>query len=58
MDQDPSTFYAAASAYSLAQRNFVTHVTDTLVWYDYDKLRKCDPGERAWQVLRGRMAKE
>ncbi|KAF8809535.1 hypothetical protein BYT27DRAFT_7136205 [Phlegmacium glaucopus] len=57
-DQDPSTFHAAASAYSLAQNAFVTHSTDTLVWYDYDKLKKCDPGERAWQVLQGRMAQE
>jgi len=56
--QDTSTFHAAASAYSLAQKSFVTHSTDTLVWYDYDKLKRCDPGERAWQVLRGRMAKE
>jgi len=57
-DQDPSTFNAVASAYSLAQKSFVTHSTDTLVWYDYDKLKKCDPGERAWQVLRGRITKE
>jgi len=57
-NQDLSTFHAAASAYSLAQKSFVTHATDTLVWYDYGKLKKCDPGERARQVLRGRMAKE
>jgi len=57
-DQDSSTFQAVASAYSLAQKNFVAHITDSLVWYDYDKLKKCNPGERAWQVLRGRMAKD
>jgi hypothetical protein len=35
----------AASAYSLAQGAFVSHSNETLVWYDYDKLKKCDPGE-------------
>jgi hypothetical protein len=48
-----------ASAYSLAQKAFVAHSKEALVWYDYNKLEKCDPGERAKDVVRGRvMVKE
>ncbi|KAF8957109.1 HotDog domain-containing protein [Flammula alnicola] len=57
-DHDTSTFHVAASAYSLAQKAFVAHSKEALVWYDYDRLKKCDPGERAKEVLRGRMSKE
>jgi len=47
-----------ASAYSLGHRAFVAHSKETLVWYDYDRLKKCDPGERAKEVLKERLAKE
>ncbi|KDR80876.1 hypothetical protein GALMADRAFT_135966 [Galerina marginata CBS 339.88] len=57
-EHDAATFHVAASAYSLAQRAFVAHAKEALVWYDYDKLKKCDPDERAKEVLRGRMSKE
>jgi acyl-CoA thioesterase FadM len=53
--QDTATFHVTASAYSLAQKAFVAHSKETLVWYDYDKRKKCDPGERAKDVLRGRV---
>ena len=43
-------------AYSYAQRKIVTESDSVLVWYDYDKLAKCDPGEDIRRVLEGRMA--
>ncbi|KAH9479271.1 hypothetical protein JR316_0007859 [Psilocybe cubensis] len=55
--EDPSTFHVTASAYSVAQGAYVAHSKEALVWYDYDILKKCDPGERAINVLRGRMTK-
>ncbi|KAF9256522.1 hypothetical protein L218DRAFT_966307 [Marasmius fiardii PR-910] len=42
---DPSHLYLTSSAFSVAQQAFVAHSYETIVWYDYDKLRKCDPGE-------------
>jgi hypothetical protein len=27
------------------------------VWYDYDALAKCNPGEKWWAVLKERMAR-
>ncbi|KAF9563609.1 hypothetical protein CPC08DRAFT_734809 [Agrocybe pediades] len=54
-EHDPATFQVAASAYSLAQKAFVAHSKESLVWYDYDKLKKCQPEESAKEVLRGRM---
>ncbi|TFK39682.1 Thioesterase/thiol ester dehydrase-isomerase [Crucibulum laeve] len=56
--EDPATFYVAASAYSLAQKAFVAHAKEALVWYDYDKLKKCDPGEHAREVIAGRVRKQ
>ncbi|KAJ3511717.1 hypothetical protein NLJ89_g3935 [Agrocybe chaxingu] len=55
---DVATFHAAASAYSLSQKAFVAHTKEALVWYDYDTLKKCHPGERALEVLWGRVWKE
>ena len=43
-DDDPSTFNVAASTYS-RPRAFIAHSDESLVWYDYDKWKKCDPGE-------------
>ncbi|KAF9016182.1 hypothetical protein BDZ89DRAFT_1022942, partial [Hymenopellis radicata] len=43
-DTDPSILHLRASAYSLNQRAFVAHTDEVVVWYDYDKLRKCVPG--------------
>ncbi|CAA7262064.1 unnamed protein product [Cyclocybe aegerita] len=55
---DLATFHAAASAYSLLQKAFIAHTKEALVWYDYDTLKKCHPGERALEVLWGRVRKE
>ncbi|KAF8887356.1 HotDog domain-containing protein [Infundibulicybe gibba] len=40
---DPAAFHLTASAYSLAQRAIVAESNEVLVWYDYDKLKKCVP---------------
>lgn len=29
-----------------------------IVWYDYDSLKKCDPGDEAWRVLKEVMGSE
>ncbi|KAF9026323.1 hypothetical protein BDZ89DRAFT_987967 [Hymenopellis radicata] len=39
--KDPSILHLRASAYSLNQRAYVAHTDEVVVWYDYDKLRKC-----------------
>lgn len=49
-------FHTLAVAYSYAQRKIVTESDSVLVWYDYDKLAKCDPGEEIRRVLERRMA--
>jgi hypothetical protein len=38
---DPATFEVRGSAFSIKQQAFVAHSHEALVWYDYDKLRKC-----------------
>ncbi|KAG5640806.1 hypothetical protein DXG03_006960 [Asterophora parasitica] len=48
---DHATFGVTASAYSLAQRAIVATSNEALVWYDYDNLRKCDPGEDVRSVV-------
>jgi len=45
-------FILAAAAYSYAQQTVVADSEGAFVWYDYDKLKKCDPGDEAWKVLR------
>ncbi|THH30513.1 hypothetical protein EUX98_g3685 [Antrodiella citrinella] len=45
-----------AVAYSYAQKRIVTASDSVLVWYDYEKLRPCDPGEEMWAVLEKRIA--
>lgn len=51
---DRAVFDVKASAYSIAQSAFVAHSRESLVWYDYDSLKKCDPGERTRAVVYGR----
>ncbi|KAF8159330.1 Thioesterase/thiol ester dehydrase-isomerase [Crassisporium funariophilum] len=55
---DTATFHVAASAYSLTQKAFVAHAKEAIVWYDYDKLKKCDPGSQTMDVLWSRIRKE
>lgn len=50
-------FHVAATAYSFAQRAIVAESNSTLVWYDYDTLKKCDPGDEIWGVLKDRIEK-
>lgn len=48
-------FHCMAVAWSYKQRRIVTESDSVLVWYDYDKLAKCNPGEDVLRVLEGRM---
>ncbi|KAI0923574.1 hypothetical protein AcV5_009076 [Taiwanofungus camphoratus] len=48
-------FHLAGAVYSYAQQRVVTECDSVLVWYDYDKLTKCDPGEDVRRLLRRRM---
>ncbi|KAL1739861.1 HotDog domain-containing protein [Schizophyllum fasciatum] len=40
---DTTHLHLRASAYSLKQRAFVAHAEEVVVWYDYDRLKKCVP---------------
>ncbi|KAF5379518.1 hypothetical protein D9615_006504 [Tricholomella constricta] len=51
---DHATFNVTASAYSLSQRAIVATSNEALVWYDYDQLQKCDPGDKVRSVVWGR----
>ncbi|KAI9062748.1 Thioesterase/thiol ester dehydrase-isomerase [Trametes sanguinea] len=48
-------FHVKAAMWSYAQRRIVTESDSVLVWYDYDKLAKCDPGEEVRAVIQRRM---
>lgn len=48
-------FHLKGAVWSYAQRRVVTTCDSVLVWYDYDKLAKCDPGGEARRVLEGRI---
>ncbi|KAF5328467.1 hypothetical protein D9758_017020 [Tetrapyrgos nigripes] len=48
---DPATCFLTASAYSVTQQAFVAHCNETVVWYDYDNLRKCFPGQEVIDVM-------
>jgi hypothetical protein len=50
-----SEFGLSAVAYSLAQRAIVTEADEVVVWYDYDRLCKCEPDEHTMEVLARRM---
>ncbi|KAG9313186.1 P-loop containing nucleoside triphosphate hydrolase protein [Chiua virens] len=51
-------FTLAATAYSYAQQAVVSDSEGVIVWYDYDSLKKCDPGDDAWRVLKEVMGSE
>ncbi|KAF8141427.1 Thioesterase/thiol ester dehydrase-isomerase [Boletus edulis] len=51
-------FILAAAAYSYAQQRIVADSEGVFVWYDYDSLKKCDPGDAAWRVLKEVMSSE
>jgi len=53
-NEDPSTFTVTAAAYSLTQRAVVATSNEALVWYDYDRLKKCYPGDEMRSVVFGR----
>ncbi|KAG1801742.1 uncharacterized protein BJ212DRAFT_1398966, partial [Suillus subaureus] len=38
--------------YSYAQQAIVADSDSVLVWYDYDSLRKCDPGNDTWRIMK------
>ncbi|KAG0691960.1 hypothetical protein DFH29DRAFT_883340 [Suillus ampliporus] len=38
--------------YSYSQQAVVANSDSVLVWYDYDNLKKCDPGDGAWRILK------
>ncbi|KAI0091567.1 HotDog domain-containing protein [Irpex rosettiformis] len=48
-------FHCLAVAWSYSQRRIVTESDSVLVWYDYDKLAKCNPGEEALEALERRI---
>jgi len=48
-------FLLLASAYSYEQRAVVADLKSVMTWYDYDKLAKCDPGDKNWAPLVARM---
>lgn len=50
-EKPKSHFNVAAVAYSYSQGAVVAESDSVIVWYDYDKLKKCDPGEAAREVI-------
>lgn len=48
-------FGVRGAMWSYAQRRIVTECDSVLVWYDYDKLAKCDPGDVAAAAIQRRM---
>jgi len=55
-DRDLSTFHVTASAYSIEQKAFVAHTKEAIVWYDYEKLKKCIPDDKIIEFLRRKVA--
>lgn len=45
-------FTLNAALYSYAQQAIVADSDSVLVWYDYDSLRKCDPGDDTWRIMK------
>ncbi|KAG0697945.1 HotDog domain-containing protein [Suillus ampliporus] len=45
-------FTLNAVLYSYSQQAIVADSDSVLVWYDYDNLKKCDPGDDAWRILK------
>lgn len=48
-------FYLKGAIWSCMQRKIVTECDSVIVWYDYDRLKKCDPGPEALEILKRRM---
>jgi len=46
MERSPK-FNVVAAGYSLQQQDFAVFSKETLVWYDYDNLKKCHPPSEA-----------
>ncbi|KIO10616.1 hypothetical protein M404DRAFT_60521, partial [Pisolithus tinctorius Marx 270] len=44
-------FLLNAVLYSYAQQKVVADAEGVIVWYDYDRLKKCDPGDVVWRAL-------
>ncbi|KAH9951104.1 Thioesterase/thiol ester dehydrase-isomerase [Amylocystis lapponica] len=54
--QLPKTHFGLRGAmWSYKQRRIVTDCDSVIVWYDYDRLAKCDPGEEARALLLQKM---
>ncbi|KAG8221104.1 Thioesterase/thiol ester dehydrase-isomerase [Butyriboletus roseoflavus] len=51
-------FTLASAAYSYAQQTIVADSEGVIVWYDYDTLKRCDPGDETWRVLKEEMGSE
>lgn len=45
-------FTLNAVLYSYAQQAIVADSDSVLVWYDYDNLKKCDPGDDTWRIMK------
>ncbi|KAG2143794.1 HotDog domain-containing protein, partial [Suillus bovinus] len=45
-------FTLNAALYSYEQQAVVADSDSVLVWYDYDSLRKCDPGDDTWRIMK------
>jgi hypothetical protein len=45
-------FILNTALYSYSQQAIVADSDGVIVWYDYDSLKKCDPGDRAWDILK------
>ena len=58
MSSSRTQFILGAAAYSYAQQALVADSEGVIVWYDYDSLKKCDPGDEAWRVLKEVMGSE
>lgn len=39
----------------MIQQAFVAYSNEVLVWYDYDKLKKCDPGDGIRDIIKNRI---
>ncbi|KAI0675625.1 Thioesterase/thiol ester dehydrase-isomerase [Trametes maxima] len=53
--QAKTHFHVMGAIWSYGQRRIVTESDSVLVWYDYDRLVKCDPGEVARAAIERRM---
>lgn len=58
MSSSRTQFILAAAAYSYTQQAIVADSEGVFVWYDYDSLKKCDPGDDAWRVLKDMVGSE